>query len=794
VWNPAALASENVILCECIIDALSFWVNGFKNVTASYGINGFTEDMLHSFITKGVKRVYIAYDRDEAGERASMSLAEKLGGEGIECLRVKFPLGMDANEYIQKTTPADKALRILLESAEWLGKGGKPSLKRIPVNGQVKTIVKSVVTPQPTAPEQPPSAKTEQASPEVVCEKQGLDYHITLGDRLYRVRGMHKNLNRDSLRVNLRVFRGQKYYLDTFEFYNGRHREAFTLKASEEIEVKADVIKRDLGRILLKLEELQDELIENSLAKKEEAYIMSPQEKETGLSFLHDPDLIEKIRAHLRDCGYVGEENNKLVEYLATTSRKTQDPLGIVIQSSSGVGKSALMDTVLKFMPPEEVIKYSSITEQALFYMDETHLKHKILAIAEGEGAEKAGYSLKLLISEKELSISSTGKDPDTGRHTALDYRTEGPTMVLYTSTSMNIEPELLSRCVVLHVDESREQTEAILRQQRFDRTLDGKRHKRRMERVYKLHHNIQRLLRPVDVYNPYSQGLSFSAEQHLARRNHNKYLNIIDTIAFLHQYQRTLKKDSELGEYVEVTLSDIELANQLANEVLGQSLEDMPPQTRWVLEQIYILVQSICKEKEVEQPMVCLTRRQIREHTGLGNSQLAVHIQRLVDLEYLIVHRGRNGSQYVYELLYQGEGRDGRRFFMGLIDVDDLKSKMQNKGYDKNLPGVKPDLPASDSNLPGSFRGASGALPASFRSGENAATSDTYETYSESDTNDPKMQYIELKNILHRIVITPVWGFQLFNIICNYMQAEYERECSSLLAANEPPATGTHG
>jgi hypothetical protein len=497
------------------------------------------------------------------------------------------------------------------------------------------------------------------------------------------------------------------------------------------------------------LEELQDQLIEQTLNKKEETFVLTPQEKESAMAFLQSPDLIEHIRTHLRDCGHVGEENNKLVEYLAATSRKTQDPLGIVIQSSSGVGKSNLMDAVLRFMPYEEVIKYSSITEQALFYMESNHLKHKILAIAEGEGAEKAGYSLKLLISEKELRISSTGKDPDTGRHTAQDYHTEGPTMVFYTSTSMEIEPELLSRCIVLHVDESREQTEAILHQQRFDRTLEGKRHKRRLQKTYQLHHNAQRLLRPVDVYNPYSQGLSFAAEQRLARRNHNKYLNLIDTIAFLHQYQRTLKKDSELGEYVEVTLEDIELANELAAEVLGQSLEEMPPQIRWVLEQIHGLVKRICDQNEVEQSAVTLTRRQIREYTGMGDTQLRVHLFRLVELEYMLVHRGRRGQNYVYELLYQGEGACGGRFMMGLINVNELKKRHESMNYDEKNAGVKDEFAGLNVKFAGPTRTQSGPNAGSMRPGEIAVNPHNDGPESESGQNEPETQLLELEKLL---------------------------------------------
>jgi hypothetical protein len=90
----------------------------------------------------------------------------------------------------------------------------------------------------------------------------------------------------------------------------------------------------------------------------------------------------------------VGEETNKLMGYLAATSRLLERPLAVVVQSSSSAGKSALMEAVLALLPAEQQVKYSAMTGQSLFYMGETNLSHKILAIVEEEGAERASYAL----------------------------------------------------------------------------------------------------------------------------------------------------------------------------------------------------------------------------------------------------------------------------------------------------------------------------------------------------------------------------------------------------------------
>ena len=124
VWNIEALqASEEIILCESLIDALTFWCAGFRNVTASYGIEGFTPDHLQAFEEHGTQKVLIAYDRDKAGDQAAEDLSKKLISQGIDCFRVQFPKGMDANEYALKVTPASKSLDVLLRNALWMGQG-----------------------------------------------------------------------------------------------------------------------------------------------------------------------------------------------------------------------------------------------------------------------------------------------------------------------------------------------------------------------------------------------------------------------------------------------------------------------------------------------------------------------------------------------------------------------------------------------------------------------------------------------------------------------------------------------
>jgi energy-coupling factor transporter ATP-binding protein EcfA2 len=371
----------------------------------------------------------------------------------------------------------------------------------------------------------------------------------------------------------------------------------------------------------------------------------------------------------------VGEESNCLAAYLACTSRKLEKPLAVIIQSTSAAGKSTLMEAVLAMFPEEDRIKYSAMTGQSLFYLCETDLKFKILAIVEEEGAEKASYALKLLQSEGELTIASTGKNPQTGRMETQEYHVEGPVMIFLTTTSVEIDEELQNRCLILTVDESREQTERIHAMQHKARTLEGLRMKMQRRRVLTLMRNAQRLLEPVDVMNPWAEDLTFTTEQTRTRRDNEKYLGLIEAIAFLHQHQRPRKQDAqdtERSEFIRVTLEDIELANRLAREILGRSLDEMPPQSRRLLEIIKGLVRATCKDQHLEQRLALISRRNLQAACGWSYSQIKRHLWRLQELEYVAPRLGRMGTTLKYELLIDADEPDGVAH-IGLLDVEKL-------------------------------------------------------------------------------------------------------------------------
>ena len=700
VWNMQALAaSKEIILCEALIDAMTFWCAGYRNVTASYGAEGFTDEIMDAFRQHGIERVLIAYDRDDAGERGAVKVADRLREAGIDCWRINFPHGMDANEYALKVTPAAQSLGVLIRKAEWMGAGQAPERGlREPEISITEPLQQTGTATQeatdPITPEaeihSPLAAPALPASPVPPAPRCDLDAEVSetevvlsFAARRWRVRGLPKNLAIGVLKVNIMVSGHDAFHVDTLDLYNARLRGLFTQQAAQELRCPEDEIKGELGRVLLKLEQVQDDTIRKALIPDNPALPqMTDGERSAALELLKAPDLLDRILADFARCGLTGEEINALTAYLAATSRKLGAPLGVVVQSSSAAGKTSLMDAVLAFVPDEDKVRYSAMTGQSLYYLGEISLKHKVLALAEEEGAQRAAYALKLLQSEGELTIASTGADAN-GNLITREYRVEGPTALMTTTTAIDVT-ELMNRCLVLAVDEGRDQTRAIHARQREKRTFEGLRAKQDKKDLLALHQNAQRLVQPLAVVNPYADRLTFLDDQTRTRRDHEKYLTLIDAIALLHQHQRpikTLTQGERIISYVEVVPADIVRATSLSHEVLGRSLDELPPQTRRLLSDIMRLVADRERERKVRRRAVRFTRRELRQRPGMGDTQLKLHLARLVDLELLLAHRGPGGI-FEYELLYDGDGTAAPHL-SGLIDPQTFDPTSARAGAD---------------------------------------------------------------------------------------------------------------
>jgi hypothetical protein len=386
---------------------------------------------------------------------------------------------------------------------------------------------------------------------------------------------------------------------------------------------------------------------------------MAPEDEVKALALLSEPRLLDLVLADLHKCGLVGEDTNLIVAWLVSLSRKLEKPLGVCVMSRSAAGKSSLLEAVAQFVPEEDRHQYTALTPQALFHMPENELRHKALFVAEDVGAEGAAYSLKTIQSDGQLVMACTMKDENTGHMLTQTKIVKGPLALFLTSTSRSIDDELLNRLLVLTIDEGPEQTRRIHEAQRMAQTLEGIMQRRARPRIIRTHQNVQRLIRPLMVRNPYAKDLAFGSTRLRSRRDHQKYLDLINVMALVHQYQRPIKSaqdiDGQPFQYIEVLKEDIARVDAIMREVLEQSTDELWPASRRML----AILEAWAQELPLQAAAINghrngrrqWTRREIREKTAWSDTQVRMVLGQLVEFEYVLQYGGGQGRIAFYQL-----------------------------------------------------------------------------------------------------------------------------------------------
>ncbi len=477
IFNPqGARNTDEVIIVESVIDAAALWSAGLRNVIPIYGTTGLTEEIVEHLRECRVKRAVLMMDSDEAGRAAAVEIAAKLREASIEARAVELP-AKDPAEFIAQGGTADQ-VRALIESSRGVEAQGSRGASR-----ETQTEVCATTADGATT--------------------------FSLDGREYRVRGLSPN-GLDRLKVNVRLKVGAAFYLDTIDLYQARARTQFAESAARLCRTGEQQVSADLLQLTEHLEAARLSMRRAETSTDEAP--MTSQEREAALEYLRSANLCERIVEDFRKCGLVGERATVLVSYLAAVSRKLEDPLCLLIVARSGAGKSALQDALCSLVPADEVVRVTRLTGQALFYKDPYSLQRKVLAIAEEEGAQQAVYSLRTLASDQHLSIAATRTDPQTGKLHTEHYEVYGPVVIVITTTSAEaFDEETRSRFVQLTMDESEDQTRQVLEQQRRRYTLEGVLERAASEQVRKLHHNVQKLLRPLEVVNPFRRAVDLS-------------------------------------------------------------------------------------------------------------------------------------------------------------------------------------------------------------------------------------------------------------------------------------------
>jgi DNA primase catalytic core len=659
-FNAAATkGAERVIITEAILDALSLWQAGHRAVIPLYGKGGWTEHHERAVRESSAKEIVLALDNDHAGHAGTQRTKEKLSvllaSRTPACtVRVlTWPEGVkDANAFFSSRAPAEFAA--LIDAAE-------PKPAPLPVTEGSGTAF--------------PAGKEEKIEP----RENG--FALAYPNRRYEVMALEK-AGATRLRATVKALGLEpgRFHVETLDLYSAKARRLFAAEAARLFRLPPEITEADLDKILLTAENtaLRGGATGQCAGSGAAAPALSAQDIAEATKLGRSRDLVGEIQRDLGKLGIVGEETNRLLLYLLVTSRKMDDPLAVHTVSGSGAGKSHVQDKTLSLCPPEDLIKLTSLSGQALFYKGEDSLRHKCIALEEVAGAEEARYALRNLISAKKLTKEAAIKNPLTGKMETQTNTVYGPTAACETTTNPKSDPETKSRFIVTSIDESPEQTRLILEAQRHRHTLEGMRARQVCADIERRHHAFQRLLRPLKVVNPYGALLDYGDGRLVFRRDHPKYLNLILTVTFLHQMQRPVKHDAVLGDYIEVTLDDIAIANELATELFGASLDDLSRPGRELLSRTAEYVRE--KAARTKQPLekIEFSRRELREAIGWSEYQLRTHMAELVELEYVVPLGGRHGAVFTYRLLDDGRG-DG--LVLGLKSVEQLRQEAEKIG-----------------------------------------------------------------------------------------------------------------
>jgi DNA primase catalytic core len=615
--NPKAFTvyREEMILTESVIDALSLLQLGLQNVSACYGTGGFTSVHRKALADAAVRSVVVAFDSDEAGAKGADKLAGKLLADGISVKLVSPPSGKDWNDHLVSGGALD-AVKDLLSRAE---------LKH-PIFVDRLTV-----------------------------SREGGKLTVSSGGILYRLTGQGDPYV-GTLRTTIRAERGGERHVDHVDLYSARSRTGFAVSLSALWAVETKRIEADLMRILDVIEQER----ERSLWEAEGAKVeLSEEDRALGLELLRDPDLFERIEGDMDLLGYVGEGINKKLLYLAASSRLLDDPLSVLVVSESSAGKSALIETVRRMMPDEAVVAMSSLSDQALHYLGEDGLLHKFLVMGEALHAPVVEQQIREMLSAHELCRLVTLKDPKTGEMESRTVRKSVIVAAALSSTDYTINPENVSRFFVVNADESEAQTQRIHRMQRRKYSVERIcERETKVPRILAAHHAAQRLLERRRIVNPFAELLSFPTRQMRARRDHERFLDLIAAVCHLRQFQKSVKQMSLEGstggvEYIACDSIDYRIAHTIMRAVLPATLGAFPRGAESLYEAVRELARVKAREEGLRADEVSLSQREVRESCALGQRWVKRYMRLLADYEYLQVVGGRGrGSRYSYRLV----------------------------------------------------------------------------------------------------------------------------------------------
>jgi hypothetical protein len=615
------ITTQRLLLTESVIDAAS--INGILDtfsVLALYGTNGLTaEHRLEIKELPELKEVILALDGDEAGRKATVAIAAEIKAlrPGIKVTTLDLPDGEDINGmWVSYADEEAGWLKELYERRRVVGEEAEPAKESADSITAIKARL-GKLTVQP----------------------HYLEY---LGAAArYRVRGGIRG-GADSLKVSLQIQSTGQDYRAKVDLYEYKQTVTLAERTASVLELRKDQVLGDLRALTDLLEVHRDTpASSSSTSHLRPRPQMLPGECKAVLEFLKRPDLLTELGDYLGRAGIVGETRSRQLLYLVALSHGTDAPLHALVQGTSGSGKTHLVTKISELLPPEDVITLTRVTDSSFYNYGREDLKNKLIVLEDLDGLrEDALFAFRELQSRGRLTSSTSIKD-DSGEIFAKVRTVEGPVASLAATTQGEVYEDNLSRCLVVAVDESEEQTRAVIDYQ--NRKAAGLIDTDEERSLRDFLRSCARLLdRTKTVVNPYATAVALPAEASKLRRLNALYQSFVRQIVLLHQHQRKTDKKGRLIAEV----ADLRAACDLLFDAIVLKVDELDGALRFFFDRLKSYVLERGREYE-------FTRREIRQALRISKTQQHTYLTQLLELEYLKQAGGYANRGLTYKVEY---------------------------------------------------------------------------------------------------------------------------------------------
>ncbi len=467
------------------------------------------------------------------------------------------------------------------------------------------------------------------------------NYQYTTNHLEIHILGGIKTNKLETLRITLSIQKPKEYNVlrHSIDLYNDNQVEKLIRKIAERLEIGTSITRRCLQDLTRELENYRFVLTEQVAPAGKQ---LTQTEIKKAETFLKSKNLLGKTNELIGKSGVIGEQTNRLLMYLIFTSRKTNNPLHCISLGSSGTGKTHLQSKVAELIPEEDKIEITVLSANAFYYFNRTELQHKLILIEDLDGAESVLYPLRELQSKKRITKTVVHKDVK-GTTKTIHLTVEGPVCVAGCTTQESIYEDNSNRSFLLYIDESHEQDQRIMNYQRL--TSAGKLDEMEQHASRDLLQNVQRILKPVKVINPYAEFLELPTSVFKPRRTNSHYLQFIEAITFYCQLQREKKYDEQTGEeYIETTIEDIREANELIMDVLLRKSDTITGATRNHLERLKTYLE--------ENKQTTFANAEIRRNLRVKETTLRRYNKQLLEEGYIRRIRKAKTKSYCFEII----------------------------------------------------------------------------------------------------------------------------------------------